>query len=381
MPCTTPCRRSCGPICTRRSPTGSNARPVRRRAGRVRRVPPRAGIPIPRGARSGRRRRDARSPLVPADDLLAAGERALGRGDVAAAERLLGRAMALLPADDPRCALGHAVLGTGAVLQRSARANARVPRRGGRPGRATRAPTRSAPASRSIARWSEPTSARSSRCDPALDGDREPHGVAGGRRRRPRPGRRVVDRRGLPILARRRRGSRWRPSNAAHAYAERAGIRAAHPAHLQRTARPVRLGTRPQRRGRRTGERAHRARWRPREAIPSSSIAVARGRPCDAGRDRPRGRAFRSIPARARANSVSDCISRRRIHSSRRGCSSAATRRRSAWREGHRAAPCDGRARIPRDVVDLPGRRDRVAGSARRGRGDPEGGRGARGRG
>ena len=34
--------------------------------------------------------------------LLAAGERALGRGDVAAAERLLGRAMALLPADDPR---------------------------------------------------------------------------------------------------------------------------------------------------------------------------------------------------------------------------------------------------------------------------------------
>jgi class 3 adenylate cyclase/tetratricopeptide (TPR) repeat protein len=34
--------------------------------------------------------------------LLAAGERALGRGDVAAAERLLSRAMALLPADDPR---------------------------------------------------------------------------------------------------------------------------------------------------------------------------------------------------------------------------------------------------------------------------------------
>ena len=34
--------------------------------------------------------------------LLAAGERALGRGDFAAAERLLGRAMELLPADDPR---------------------------------------------------------------------------------------------------------------------------------------------------------------------------------------------------------------------------------------------------------------------------------------
>ena len=34
--------------------------------------------------------------------LLTAGERALGRGDVVAAERLLGRAMALLPADDPR---------------------------------------------------------------------------------------------------------------------------------------------------------------------------------------------------------------------------------------------------------------------------------------
>jgi class 3 adenylate cyclase/tetratricopeptide (TPR) repeat protein len=34
--------------------------------------------------------------------LLVAGERALGRGDVASAERLLRRAMALLPADDPR---------------------------------------------------------------------------------------------------------------------------------------------------------------------------------------------------------------------------------------------------------------------------------------
>ena len=34
--------------------------------------------------------------------LLTAGERALGRGDVAGAEQLLGRAMALLPADDPR---------------------------------------------------------------------------------------------------------------------------------------------------------------------------------------------------------------------------------------------------------------------------------------
>ncbi len=36
------------------------------------------------------------------EHLVAAGERAFGRGDVAAAERLLGRAMALLPADDPR---------------------------------------------------------------------------------------------------------------------------------------------------------------------------------------------------------------------------------------------------------------------------------------
>jgi class 3 adenylate cyclase/tetratricopeptide (TPR) repeat protein len=34
--------------------------------------------------------------------LLAAGERAMGRGDLAAAEQLLGRAMALLPTDDPR---------------------------------------------------------------------------------------------------------------------------------------------------------------------------------------------------------------------------------------------------------------------------------------
>jgi class 3 adenylate cyclase/tetratricopeptide (TPR) repeat protein len=46
--------------------------------------------------------------------LLLAGERALGRGDDAAAERLLGRGMALVPADDPRAlsampSMGHAL--------------------------------------------------------------------------------------------------------------------------------------------------------------------------------------------------------------------------------------------------------------------------------
>jgi tetratricopeptide (TPR) repeat protein len=43
--------------------------------------------------------------------LLTAGERALGRGDVVAAERLLGRAMALLPADDPGALSGMPSLG------------------------------------------------------------------------------------------------------------------------------------------------------------------------------------------------------------------------------------------------------------------------------
>jgi class 3 adenylate cyclase/tetratricopeptide (TPR) repeat protein len=50
--------------------------------------------------------------------LIAAGERALGRDDVAAAERLLGRAMSLMPADDPRAlsampSMGRALYYTG----------------------------------------------------------------------------------------------------------------------------------------------------------------------------------------------------------------------------------------------------------------------------
>ena len=52
--------------------------------------------------------------------LLAAGERASGRGDVAGAEQLLGRAMALLPADDPRAisampSLGQALFHGGRI--------------------------------------------------------------------------------------------------------------------------------------------------------------------------------------------------------------------------------------------------------------------------
>jgi class 3 adenylate cyclase/tetratricopeptide (TPR) repeat protein len=45
------------------------------------------------------------------EHLLSAGERAFGRGDVAAAERLLGRAMALLPDDDPRALAAMPSLG------------------------------------------------------------------------------------------------------------------------------------------------------------------------------------------------------------------------------------------------------------------------------
>ena len=124
MPSTTRCRRSSAPSCTKRSPAGSSAR-----RGRPAELDEFVGYHLERsyryrgGARSRRRRRP-RGRRSRGTHLLAAGDRALGRGDVAAAEQLLGRAMALLPADDPRAlsampSLGQ-VLFYGGQLERAA---------------------------------------------------------------------------------------------------------------------------------------------------------------------------------------------------------------------------------------------------------------------
>ena len=116
------------------------------------------------------------------EHLLAAGERAMGRGDVAAAEQLLGRAMALLPADDPRALSAMPSARTGAVLRRSARASARVSRGGVRPGGRRGCGDDRRPLA--ILARVDPDPPRSGFRDAiGLDGDREPHGVAGGRGR------------------------------------------------------------------------------------------------------------------------------------------------------------------------------------------------------
>ena len=71
-----------------------------RRARRDPRLPPRAGLPLPRGARPARRpRRGARR--AGGARLLAGGDHALERGDGTAVIRLLSRALALLPPADP----------------------------------------------------------------------------------------------------------------------------------------------------------------------------------------------------------------------------------------------------------------------------------------
>ena len=110
--------------CTKRSRTGSNAR-----RGRPGELDEFVGYHLERAYRY-------REELGPVDDagraiadragahLLAAGDRALGRGDFAAAERLLGRAMELLPADDPRALSAMPSLGQalyfGGQLERAA---------------------------------------------------------------------------------------------------------------------------------------------------------------------------------------------------------------------------------------------------------------------
>ncbi len=115
--------------------------------------------------------------------LLAAGERALGRGDVAAAEQLLGRAMALLPADDPGALSAMPSLGQalyyGGQLERALE----YPRGGVRPsGRRGRRDDRR-PASPSFASLVRTHLDPEFAMRPALTEIESHHGVAGGRGR------------------------------------------------------------------------------------------------------------------------------------------------------------------------------------------------------
>ena len=134
-------------------------------AGRVRRIPPRAVVSLPGGARS-RRRRGTRDRLRAGAHLLAAGERALGRGDVAAAEQLLGRAIELLPADDPRALSAMPSLGQALFFGGRTRTSARGTSRKRPSERRMRVRRRWSRVSRSnVTLLSERISTRSSRCD------------------------------------------------------------------------------------------------------------------------------------------------------------------------------------------------------------------------
>ena len=308
--------------------------------------------------------------------LLAAGERALGRGDVAAAERLLGRAMALLPADDPgpcRPCRPWARRCTTAVS--SSERSSSSTRRPAEP--PTQAPRRSAPASRSIAPWSERTSNRSSRCDPrlteieshmaALEAAGDDLGLAEGWSTigvfrfwlgDGAGGLEAIDR--------------------ARGHAERAG-----------SARLIRLTS---------NELLGPFVWGP---VPSDEV-IERASALIAEMEAAGSDSFELTQSLAVAHAMRGEIDLADGHFDR-----SLTRARELGERLHlaaahpqleaglilgryaeterlatgrdREAPCHGRARIPRDLVDLPGRGDRVTGSARRGRDDPEGGRGARG--
>ena len=172
-----------GAICTKGSPTGSSARP-----GPPGELDEFVGYHLEQSYRyreelgSCRRRTDARSPRGRA---CACSRRESERWDAATSRppsASCGRAMALLPADDPRALSAMPCPRTSAVLRRPARARLGVPRRGGRPSggsgrrddrRPRRHPSRAGP---------HPP--RPGGSDAAgAHGDREPHGDVGGRGR------------------------------------------------------------------------------------------------------------------------------------------------------------------------------------------------------
>ena len=218
--------------------------------------------------------------------LLAAGERAMGRGDVAGAEQLLGRAMALLPADDPRAISAMPSLGQALFYGRSDRTSARVPRGGLRPSdergrgcdrRPPRDPACPDPdAPRSGVTMRESLTEIENPMTP-LEAAGDELGLAEGWSNVGVFRFWLGDGAGsLEALERARvaRGTR--------------GIRAAHPDDLQRVARAVRVGTGPQPRGGTAGGRAHRGDGDDGERL-GRAQRIPRVRARDAGGDGPRG--------------------------------------------------------------------------------------------
>ena len=215
---------------------------VRRGAGRVRGISPRAVVPVPGGARSRSTTRGARSRPGRARTC---SRPESGRWDVATSRPpsdSWGERWRCCPPTTlvrcRRCRPSGRRCTTGVSSSEHSSTSRRRPSE-----RPTRARTRSAHGSPSFARWSGTHLDPEFAMRPALGGGREAHGVAGGRGRRPRPGRGVVDHRGVPILARATARGGWRRSNGPARHAERAGSAAAHPTHLQRVARPLRVGT------------------------------------------------------------------------------------------------------------------------------------------
>ena len=272
--------------------------------------------------------------------LLAAGERASGRGDAAAAERLLGRAMALLPAGDPAGPLGHAVDGSGALPTRSARSHAGLPRGGILRANAAGAETIGARIAvhRALVRTHlDPEfSMRSALTEvedlvASLEAADDELGLAEG----------WSTWRGPPILARRRCGIPG--GQRARACLRRARrIGAAHPAHLHRADRPLHLGTRPDPRSGQTSGRAARGDGEDDSFELNGSLAVAHAMRGEIG---PRRRAFRSI-ADAGTRTRGTIAPRGGSPASRGGTRARSIRRDRASRaRRHRATPCDRRAR------------------------------------
>ena len=99
-PPTTRSRRRPAPTCTSASPTGSTSTATAIvELDELARLPPRAGLPLPRRARPPSTTRPARSASGRRAGSPPPGCRAHARGDLGAAANLLGRAAALLPAE------------------------------------------------------------------------------------------------------------------------------------------------------------------------------------------------------------------------------------------------------------------------------------------
>ena len=309
---------------------------VRRGAGRVRGISPRAVVPVPGGARSGRRRRDARSPLVRVGTCSRPESERSGRGDVAAAERLLGRAMELLPADDPRAlsampSMGQALYYRGQLdraLEFLEGASARAADAGADTVIGARSPIHRALvwthldpefAMRSALTEIESLMAPLVAADDDL-------GLADG----------------WSVVAVLRF---WLGDGAGSL--EAIDARTPTPSAPDRSGS---CGSRPTScSARSSGDPSRPTKWSDEAGELIAEIeagerlvrarSVAGGGSCDARRDRPRGRAFRDRPWRAHTNSGSDCISRRLTRISRRARARSIRRDGASRERRHRATP------------------------------------------